>query len=217
MSQSEKRFLEAALIINGLCLGLFILRLMVTGISRYLFIPENLLLAWLAFLFGWLLVRLLKNRSWGSWQAVLLTVLWLVFLPNTWYVMTDFIHAVNNGEISQLYDIALFTALVASGFLAGFTSLLLVHKQLLRHLDYLVSTAVVVAIIAFASFAIYVGRDLRWNSLDIVANPGGLVLNVSDRLIEPFGRPRMTNVTSLFFITIGVGYAAVWRLARPRN
>jgi uncharacterized membrane protein len=131
--------------------------------------------------------------------------------------MTDFVHMVNTGEISQLYDIALFNSLVASGFLAGFASLVLVHKQLLKRIGVGWAWLAVLAVILFASFAIYLGRDLRWNSVDLVVNPGGLVLNVSDRLIDPFGRPRMVNVTSLFFITIAASYAAVWSMTKPIN
>jgi uncharacterized membrane protein len=217
LSHSEKRFLEAALILNGLCLGLFVVRILVTGFARFWFIPENLLLAWLGFFFGWMLVRYLKDNSWKSWPAVLFSLLWLVFVPNCWYVMTDFVHMTYTAEISQLFDIALFTSLVASGFMAGFASLVLVHKQLLRHFGHGLSTLIVLGVIVFASFSIYLGRDLRWNSIDIIANPGGLALNVSDRLIDPFGRPRMVNVTSLFFVTITAGYWAVWRLAKPRN
>ncbi len=217
LNDSERRFLQAMLIISGLCLGLFVFRLMITGVHRYLFIPENLLLAWLGLIFAWWLVRTLKDHPWRSWQAITLTVLWVAFVPNCWYVMTDFVHVVYTGEISQLYDIALFNSLIAAGFLAGFASLVMVHKQLLKHLSPARSWLLVIGVIIFSSFAIYLGRDLRWNSVDIIFNPGGLVLNVSDRLIDPFGRPRMMNVTSLFFITITAGYLATWRIVRPRN
>lgn len=217
LNRAETHFLEAALLISSLCLGMFFLRLALTGTSRYWFVPQNLLLAWAALVFSWLLTKRLQNHSWLSWQPIILTLFWLALLPNTWYVMTDLTHIVVTGEISQLYDITLFNSLVIVGFMAGFTSLLLVHKQILRRLAPISASLIVTAIILFASFAIYIGRDLRWNSWDIIANPGGLILNVSDRLTDPFGRPRMVNVTSLFFLTIGVGYAALWRLAKPRR
>jgi len=43
LSGAEKRFLQAAIIINALCLGLFLLRYLITGTPRYWFIPENIL------------------------------------------------------------------------------------------------------------------------------------------------------------------------------
>ncbi len=217
LSNTEKRFLLAAIIINGLCLGMFFMRLFITGTSRYWFIPQNALLAWLAFMFSWLLARYLKDHNWRSWQAISLTLLWLVFLPNTWYVMTDYIHLVDNGEISRLYDIALINSLIASAFLAGFASLVLVHKQLLRRLKTIAAGFIVAAVILLASFAIYLGRDLRWNTWDVVVNPGGIVLGTSDRLIDTVGHPRMLNVTGLFFVVIGLGYLAIWQLVKPQN
>lgn len=217
LSGVEKRFLEAAIIINALCLGLFLFRYLLTGSWNYGFIPLNLLLAWLAFVFGWWLNRYLNDNRWLSWQAVGLTLLWLVFLPNTWYVMTDFIHLRETGEISLLYDTALVDMLVAAGFLAGFGSLVLFHKQLLRRISHAKAALAVAVVILISSFAIYLGRDLRWNSWDAVANPGGVVLNTADRLSDPFGHPRMLNFTTLFFVVIGGTYLAVWQFVKPKN
>jgi hypothetical protein len=48
-----------------------------------------------------------------------------------------------------------------------------------------------------------------------VANPGGIIFDVSDRFIDPFGHPRALNVTGLFFVLLGVIYLAIWVLVRP--
>ncbi|HCM52216.1 TPA: hypothetical protein DIS56_03770, partial [Candidatus Saccharibacteria bacterium] len=175
------------------------------------------LLAWLALSLAWLLVRYLKDHRWLSWPALGLTLLWLALLPNTWYVMTDFIHIEDTGEISQLYDIALINTLLASGFLAGFTSLFLVHRQLLKRLSHWRAALIIGLVILAASFAIYLGRDLRWNSWDVLTNPGGLLLNTADRLTDPFGHPRMLNVTGLLFVVIGSLYLTIWQLVKPKN
>jgi hypothetical protein len=41
------------------------------------------------------------------------------------------------------------------------------------------------------------------------------VLNVSDRVIDPFGHPRAINITGLFFILISCLYFALWSFLRP--
>jgi uncharacterized membrane protein len=61
-----------------------------------------------------------------------------------------------------------------------------------------------------SGFAIYIGRDLRWSSWDIVNDPGGFLASVSDRVIDPFGHPRALNVTGIFFVTISTTYVATW-------
>ena len=215
LSGVEKRFLQTLGIFSALCLGLFVFRLLVTGVSRYWFVPENLLLAWLALFFGWVLVRQLQSRGWRNWRSLILTVLWLLFLPNAWYVMTDFIHVFDSGEISYLYDIAMITALTLTGFLLGFTSLFMVHRQLLKRLDIFSSALLIGAVILLTSFAIYLGRDLRWNTWDIFTNPSGLMLNITDRLINPFGYPRALNVTAILFVLISTIYFAIWLFLKP--
>ncbi len=215
LSGVEKRFLQTLGIFSALCLGLFVFRLLVTGVSRYWFVPENLLLAWLALFFGWVLVQQLQSRGWRNWRSLVLTVLWLLFLPNAWYVMTDFIHVFDSGEISYLYDIAMITALTLTGFLLGFTSLFMVHRQLLKRLDIFSSALLIGAVILLTSFAIYLGRDLRWNTWDIFTNPSGLMLNITDRLINPFGYPRALNVTAILFVLISTIYFAIWLFLKP--
>ncbi len=215
LSSVEARYLQMLGLLSGLCLGFFGFRLFSTGVSRYWFVPENLLLAWLALAFGWILVQQLEHRGWLNWRALALTGLWLLFLPNAWYVMTDFIHVFDTGEISYIYDIAMISTLTLTGFLLGFTSLFMVHRQIYKRLGGRNSAAVIGVVILLASFAIYMGRDLRWNTWDIFTNPSGLILSISDRLINPFGFPRALNVTAIFFVMISAMYLAIWLFLKP--
>lgn len=211
----ERRYLQAAGLLSSFCLALFFFRGLLTGHLEFIFIPGNLFLAWMALLFAWLLSRQLGLQPWSSWQNLSLTFIWLVFLPNTWYVLTDFIHLYPTGEVSQLFDVVLISSLVFPGFILGFTSLYLVHKELLKRVGDLASNITVTLIILLASFAIYLGRDLRWNTWDIITNPTGLIINVSDRFLDPFSHPRALNVTVLFFILLSTLYFSFWLFARP--
>ena len=213
MSKEERNFLEAAVALSLLVLGLVGVRFIMAGTWRYGFIPGNLALAWLGYASGWWLTQRLARQLWSTWQNILLTIVWIFFLPNTWYVITDFIHLYPTGEISVVFDAVLLGVLTMTGFLLGFRSLLLVHRQLLRRFKPARAYQLVEAIILTVSFAIYLGRILRWNSWDALSNPGGLILTVSDRIIDPLGHPSAINMTSLFFVTLSVGYFAVWRLA----
>lgn len=206
----QRRFLWAVGLLSAADLLFLGLRVAITGSGRYWFVPENLALAWLSLGFVWLLVRDLKKRRWLSWQNLSLTALWLLFLPNTWYVLTDFIHVYPNAEISQLFDIILVWLLVLTGFILGVTNLFIVHRQLLARRGLFGSWLFIEGAILLSSFAVYVGRDLRWNSWDIIANPSGLLFNVSDQIVDPFGSQRPLNITLLFFMLINVVYGAFW-------
>jgi uncharacterized membrane protein len=213
----QERFITAMGLLSGLCLVLFFLRIAMTGVVRYWFVPENLALAWLSFVFGWLLYLGLTKRRWLSWQNIVLSILWLGFLPNSWYVLTDFVHLSPTSEISQIYDIVLMSSLTLCGFILGFTSLYMMHNEFLKRRSLRASHVTVAAILLLSSFAIYLGRDLRWSTWDVVANPSGIILDVSDRVIDPFGHPRAFNVTALFFIFLGAIYLAIWILFRPKT
>ncbi|HET7827710.1 MAG TPA: DUF1361 domain-containing protein [Candidatus Saccharimonadales bacterium] len=206
-----RRFILAVGLLSIADLLLLGFRIWLTGTSRYHFIPENLALAWLSLLSASLLVGYVKKRAWLSWQGIGLTILWLIFLPNTWYVLTDFIHVVPNGEISQLFDVVLIWLLVFTGFMLGIASLFLVHRQLLARRGRNQSWTFIEGAILISSFAIYLGRDLRWNSWDVIANPAGLLINA----VDPFGSQRTLNVTALFFIVINVTYGAFWLFSYP--
>jgi uncharacterized membrane protein len=209
-----RRFLLAVGLLSLTDIILWGLRVLLTGANRYSFIPWNLFLAWLSLAMAVVLVRNLRYERWFSWQNLLLTGLWLAFLPNAWYVLTDFVHVSPSAEISELFDIVLISLLMFTGFILGFASLFLVHRELLARLSLVKSYMLVELAIFVASFSIYLGRDLRWNSWDVIANPG-VIINVSDKIIDPFGNPRALNVTILFFILISALYGAFWILTYP--
>jgi len=213
----SRRFLLALGLISALCLLMFTFRVVATGTFRFYFIPQNLALAWLSLLFAWLLVVELGRHRWLSWQNLALTFLWLVFLPNAWYVLTDFLHVYATGEISPIFDIAMIASLVFAGFIIGFASLYLVHLQLLSRWKPNIAHGLVAAVILLCSFGIYLGRDLRWNTWDVITHPEGLIINVSDRVIDPFGHPRAITITLLFFVLIATLYAALWLATGPHK
>lgn len=211
----SRRQLSALAILSLVCLLLFGFRVVATETFRYWFVPENLALAWVSLFFSWLLVGQLRKHRWLSWQNIALSVLWIIFLPNTWYVLTDFIHVYSTGEISELYDIVLISSLVINGFTLGFIGLYMIHKELLKRFDAVRAGWIVTLILLISSFGIYLGRDLRWNAWDVLTNPAGLAIDVSDRVIDPLGHPRAFNITGLFFVLLGTSYWAICTALPP--
>lgn len=216
-SEIERRFVYSLGLLSGLCLLLLAFRVIVKRSTDYLFIPENLLLAWASLVFAWLLGGRLRHHRWQSPVNLLLTGLWLIFLPNSWYVITDLIHVYPSGEISQLYDITLVGILVLCGFILGFASLFMIHRELVKRMSVRSAIILVEAVILLSSFAIYLGRILRWSSWDVIKNPGGLLLNISDRVINPFQYQNSFTVTALFFITLSVMYLSFLIFVQPKS
>jgi uncharacterized membrane protein len=176
----------------------------------YDYLIWNLGLAWLPFIFAVRLTDLLKHKLWSSWEALATSVLWLVFLPNSFYMISDFIHLQEVQRVDVLYDAVMFTAFIFTGVVLGFSSLYLVHGQLRRRLPGRMAGLWIAATLLICSGAVYVGRDLRWNSWDILTNPGGLLFDVSDRLQHPAAYPQMLVTVVSFFVLLVSMYSLAW-------
>ena len=197
---------------SGLSIALFGARALSSHNTRYWFLLWNLFLAWLPLFFAVFLVNHLKNNRWLSLKGIALTLLWLGFLPNSFYLVSDFVHLRATGDVSVLYDVVLFMSYAWNGMLLGFTALLLVHWQLAKRVGRNQAVWIIGLIILLCSFAIYLGRYLSWNTWDILTNPGGILFDVSERLVQPSSYPNTFKITALFTVALSVMYYTVYKL-----
>jgi uncharacterized membrane protein len=211
-SRSAHRYFMLALgAATTVSLGLFACGALQNHSLEFGYLVWNLFLAWLPLVFALRLIRVLQRKLWSSWECLALSVLWLVFLPNSFYMISDFIHLQDVMRVDLLYDAVMFTSFIYSGVIIGFCSLYLIHMQLYRRVSQRSAGILIAATLLVCSFAIYVGRDLRWNSWDILTNPGGLLFDLSDRLIHPAAYPQMFTTVFSFFVLLLSMYNLVWR------
>ena len=211
---SYRRVLYALVFSCGVSLLLFILRSVESQTDRYWFLIWNLVLAWLPLAFAWWLAGRLRKTSWLTWQNLALTFLWLGFLPNSFYVVSDLIHLHETGEVSLLYDIVMFSSFIFNAAIVGFMSLFIVHRELLKRIAHKKAHVVVGMVLLACSFAIYLGRSLRWNSWDVLVNPAGILFDVSDRIVNPISHPQSFVTTMTFFLLLTSVYCVIWELVR---
>ena len=191
---------------------LFIVRALGRQSTWLWFLNWNLLLAWVPLLLVSLLANFLKRNPWISWQGIGLTAAWLLFLPNSFYLVSDFIHLPLSARATLLYDSALIFSFAVTGFVLGIASLYGMHRLLLTRLKSSTAWTYIATVIALCSFAIYLGRYLRWNTWDILFNPAGLLFDVTDRIVNPSNYEQTFVTTLLFFVLILCFYLAAWQL-----
>ncbi len=177
----------------------------------YTYLIWNLMLACLPLAFAAWLVSVLRRKLWSSWEALGISLLWIVFLPNSFYMISDFIHLQEVKRVDVLYDAIMFTSFIYIGVVLGFSSLYLIHRELKQRFSDRAAAGWIAATLFVCSAAIYVGRDLRWNSWDVLINPGGLLFDVSDRLQHPSAYPQMLLTIAAFFVLLASMYLLVWR------
>ena len=174
--------------------------------SQYLFLLFNLMLAWAPLLFIIILRRILIKHPWISWQGILVSFLWLAFLPNSFYLFSDLMHLQNFHSVDVLFDIVMILMFAINGLIVGMISLYWFHKELIKRLGNNKSIFIVAGVILSASFAIYLGRYLRWNSWDVLLNPLTLLFDISNPVFEPKTQTQAFSTTLAFFGFIGSCY-----------
>lgn len=210
--EQAKQVLLVLCISSAVSAGLFLIRVLISDNIRYWFMFWNLFLAWLPVLFAfWLRIRLVKTR-WLTWQNIIITLLWLVFLPNSFYMVSDLIHLESTGEIMKLYDTAMMMSLIANGLILGYISVFVVHQELLKRLRDRWAHAIIGLVFLACGFAIYLGRYLRWNTWDFLINPAALLFDISDRVLRPDAHIDTYTITFTFFVLIASLYAVAYQL-----
>lgn len=186
----------------------------------YGYLLWNLFLAWIPIVISTRLVHVLHRKLWSSWEALFTSIAWLIFLPNSFYMISDFIHLSSAANNNVLYYAVTFTSIIYSAVVIGFLSLYMVHIELKKRLADLDATLWIAAILLSCSLAIYIGRDLRWNSWSILTNPGGVIFDISNRLMHVSSYSQIISTAGVFFVLLGSMYMLAWsgiKVLKPRN
>ncbi len=165
----------------------------------------NLILAFIPLAISYYLFHPSAIRSIAWW---ILLLIFIAFLPNAPYILTDSIHIV---ELSQnnypLWAIILilipqYIVFISAGFVAYTISLINLDKYIidLAGKKYLIIVNAIIHLLCV--IGIYLGRFERFNSWDLVTKPGTVILTTAQDLL---------NVWKLSSIAIAFGL--VWLLS----
>jgi uncharacterized membrane protein len=173
---------DAVLILLALLsLTLMLLRVKITHDIYLLFLIWNLFLGYIPYFFS----SKLKNTVPGYFRFYLLLLGWILFLPNAFYLVTDFIHLHYSNSFLYLFDAILLTSFTIAGFYAGLSSLHHVHRLLEMKYSSKKSKLIVIVVCYLSSYGVYLGRILRFNSWDVLQKPVNLFYSLIDSLSNP--------------------------------
>jgi uncharacterized membrane protein len=185
---------------------------------HFIFLLWNIFLAWMPYTFS----KYINNEQAG-WKQLLLFGLWLLFLPNSFYIVTDLVHLRQPSIVPLWFDAAIIFAAATAGLIMALVSLYRVEKFLLKKFIQWKVAIMIPAILFLSSFGVYLGRYLRWNSWDILANPADLFLSIAGRVISPQDHLRtwgmtlvLTGVFSLLYYTFKQIPATVGEIKKDR-
>lgn len=196
--------------------GLIAFRIYFTSGLYLSFLMWNLFLAWLPYYFSTHLLNYHQQKK-ASWKLFVLFGLWLLFFPNSPYIITDLFHLTNHHTMPLWYDLAIIFSVAWSGLILGFLSLMQVHHFLVQKFGESISWFMIAAIQLLCAYGIYLGRYQRYNSWDIVTNPVGLFVEVSDLICNPFAHPKTIGVTGVFSVVLMLSYLTLYFLTNQRQ
>jgi len=197
------------------CVCLVAVRIDRTGSGYYRFLVTNLVLACVPL---GLSTALRIANHWRLHWAIQLAgfSLWLLFLPNAPYILTDILHLTRASEAPAWYDLALLLSCSGTGLLLGYLSLVDLQQIVARRFGAVYSWIFAFVSLVLSGFAIYLGRFLRWNSWDVLLEPTRL-LGLTAAVLQPWAHVKGLAVTIIFGAILTLGYLTFQLLIQPER
>lgn len=171
------------------------------------FLLWNLALAWIPFLAALALEALDRGQAHGRRAALAITAVaavWLLFLPNAPYLVSDFTHF-DSGSSTPWLDLARLVSFAWAGCLLAVVSLRTVHRVVLRRAGAVVAWSVVVLAAIGSGFGVVLGRFSRLNSWQALTAPRTVLGEVVWLAVNP----RSVAIALFFGLLLLTIYASV--------
>lgn len=201
----NKRLIKVMAVSSALSIILLYLRIQWSGSLMFVFLPWNLFLAWVPFLLAFALSEM-NNNGVSRIKKVGVFAAWLLFFPNSPYILTDLFHLKLRSEVPLWFDLVLILSFAWNGLLLGYSSLMEIQKVLRTRLSANIVNFFIGGLLVLCSFGIYLGRYPRYNSWDIVTNPIRLFSDIFNMILDPMNNTRMVGVTFFFSVFLMVSY-----------
>jgi len=160
-------------------------------------------------------LQVLDRRDGRVVAKALLFLVWLAFLPNAPYLVTDFVHLSQTPPVPQWYEVALFSSFAATGALLCFAAVADVQGVIASRFGRVLGWVTAVGALLLCGFGIYLGRFLGWNSWDLVTAPSTLAHEVAYQLTHLRPHDPTWQVSIVYGIGLVLGYIALRSMVQP--
>ena len=212
---SRRRLLAVAALLLTSVFGVAMVafRVVYSGSGEYQNLLWNLVLAWVPFVIA-LAIYDRHRRGVPPRRLVLPALVWLLFLPNAPYLVTDLKYLGEFDGAPMWFDVSLLMTFAWLGLLLGFLSLYLMQLVVERLAGPAASWSAALGVLALSGFGIYLGRFERWNSWDVVRDPLSLAGDLAVGLSDPLDYPRALGVTIALGAFLSLGYLVLYSFLR---
>lgn len=206
------------LVASVICVTLIAYRVVVGAQVRHAYLVWNLFLAWIPLLFAVLAAqRFEAAKNLRDRKFLALTTAWLLFLPNAPYIFTDLVHVLHAWWPSFWVELMLILFCALTGFVAGYLSLQVMHRLATRLWGRVAGWLFVLVVSGLAGFGVYLGRFVRLNSWDVVANPIELLYCLRSAVWNVLTQWHDLKFFLLFTLFLMLGYVMLYALTLQRH
>jgi uncharacterized membrane protein len=185
---------------------LLLLRLMQPGGWYYWFFIMNGIFAWIPFILSDIVYRkYLDSKRLNLWDAGILVVV-VLFLPNTFYMITDFVHLDSGQSMIVWLDVLMTGAFAWLGMLYGFLTLRKLHLMAREFYGRTIGWVTVGGLLILSSIGIYLGRVARFYSWDIALHPIRFTSYILSGIGNTGNYVAFVEFTTGFVLFLGVIY-----------
>jgi len=190
--------------------GLLVTRVIATGSFHFLSLEWNLFLAIIPYLFSRYLFAQQKKRR---IVAAVISFLWLLFIPNSFYIITDLFHLGENGHAPLWYDLLLIFSFAWNGLILGILSVRQMEKQFHRRFPRMHEWIFLFPVMWLSALGVYIGRYLRYNSWDIITSPFRLFADIVNLLMHPLENKNAFAMVLCFSVFMTLIYLSIKKLS----
>jgi uncharacterized membrane protein len=220
------RLLTLSMVFSCLLVGA---RMLHTGRITFLSMVWNLFLAYVPY---FITTCLSRRPQWVTRKPLftLFFIAWLLFIPNSFYIITDLFHLgdhsgagltgktalsrANDRQAPQWLDLALIFSFAWNGLLLGVLSVRQMEKIMEPFLPARHDIFFLYPVMWLNALGVYTGRYLRYNSWDVITNPFQLFWDIAGMITHPLRNQYAWDMIFCFFILMTLMYLMLKRISK---
>lgn len=178
-------------------------RIALTKTGYFLFLLWNIFLALIPYLITMHLSEKKRTRK----IVVLISFgIWLLFLPNAPYILTDLFHLKRSQWSIIWLDTLVISSFAITGMLLYYYSLAVMLELIKKSFNFKYENILGFIICTLSAFGIYLGRFLRYNSWEVLSNPNILFFDIYKMITQPLTHQDVWLFTTCFGLFLSIGF-----------
>ena len=194
-------------------IALVMARIAYTGKLTFIWMIWNLFLAWVPYRISSWLQRHPSVQT-SKWKFAAVSLVWLLFIPNAFYILTDLFHLGVFHNVPNWFDLTLIISFAWNGLLLGILSVRQMEKIMQPHLRGMHELLFIYPIMWLNALGVYMGRYPRFNSWDIVTNPFGIAAYMFRLFYHPIQWKYAWGMVACFSVFMTLVYLTIKRLSK---